>query len=115
MTTRVHTIMLSDALGEPSITIPVTGATVAIGVPAAKNYTKLITPAGTLATLTITVGSGTVAGQLLRIAFSQIITALTYSGSNWATTGLAVPTDAAVDSSHVWAWSASAAKWLRVA
>jgi hypothetical protein len=60
---------------------PATGATVTISPPAAGGNVFLrLSPSGTLATLTITLPSGPVDKQYIRVFSTQIITALTVNG-----------------------------------
>lgn len=60
------------------IDTPATGATVDM-TGANPIYTEIIDPAGTLATLTIILPDAAADGQILRLKFSQVITALTIS------------------------------------
>lgn len=60
--------------------VPTTGGTVA----AATTQWNIIDPAGTLATLTITLPSSPVDGQIVEYSFSQAVTALTFAGGTLA-------------------------------
>ena len=90
---------------------PTTGQTVVMTADA-RDRTLYLTPAGTLATLTVTLPADATSRvmQIARIATSQIITALTING---ATTILATVTTLAIGS--VTFQKVAASTWIRVA
>jgi len=99
--------------GAPAQVAPTTGGTVTV-TPAGPITVESINPTGTLANLTLTISNGTFDGQVVFAAFSQIITALAYGGTNiTATNGLALPNSAAVGDSLGFVWKVSGAKWTR--
>lgn len=99
---------------EVNISTPLTGATVAL-TPDAYLYNAVIEPAATIDALTVTVVNGTTAGQQVRIAFTQVVTALTL-GPNFvpAIPGLPKPTTAAAGNSFLFVWSVTQSGWVRI-
>jgi hypothetical protein len=61
----------------PAYSTPTAGQTVALSTTTSNN---IVNPAGTLATLTVTVPTSPVDGQVARILFTQAVTALTMTG-----------------------------------
>lgn len=96
---------------DPVISTPTTGQTVTI-TPSGLVSCKIINPAGTLATLTVTLANGTQVGQIMFVAFSQIVTILTVTATNVQTT-LPLPTAAAVGQGLGFVWSVGLTKWVR--
>lgn len=93
--------------------IPTTGQTVT-PVFTGEFTVVQVNPAGTLANLTLTLGVGTIAGQVCYVAFSQIITALAVTTTNvTATGGFPLPTAAAANQTFGFTWSAASSKWTR--
>lgn len=87
---------------------PATGNTVIANT---NGYTRLlIDPAGTLATLTITMPSSPQDGDRLEISSSQVLTALTISGG----TIVGTLTTLAVAGFASFVFSATGSKWFRV-
>lgn len=87
------------------VATPVTTDTVTID---ANTSLEVINPAGTIAALTLNFPTGVYDGQPLRLAFTQIVTAIT-------TTGAALQfalTSAAVGDKKHYQWSASLNKWV---
>lgn len=97
---------------DPVISVPTTGGTVDI-TNVSFNAVRVLNPAGTLATLTVILEDGTQGGEKVRLASTQIITALTLSG-NISASGLAVPTAMAVSNSFEFVWSQGLLNWVRV-
>lgn len=98
------------AATEVQLAVPTTGQTVA-ATPNSDTYAVAVTPAGTLANLTLTIPNGSRAGQTCSFSFSQVITALAL-GANFAATVLPLPTAAAIGDYRIFQWSATAVKWL---
>lgn len=91
---------------------PATGATVSPTAPQ-MFQNVFINPAAGIATLTLTLPTGTLQGQVMYVAFTQVVTALTVTATNIGTHGIASPTTAIATSSFAWAWDNTAAKWNR--
>lgn len=85
---------------------PATGNTVVVS---AGTTALLLNPAGTLATLTITLPSSPVDGQTLSIGTSQILTSLTVNGG----TIVGTLTTLALGGYAYFVYGATAAKWFR--
>ena len=115
MTVQTHNAMFIDGptVIEPNIYTPLTATTVAL-VPASMMCFDVISPAGTIAALTLTVANGTIAGQRQRLVFTQIVTALTCSGANLSATVLAFPTASAANQVVEFIWSVTNSWWIRV-
>lgn len=86
---------------------PATGATVVVE---AGDTWLLLTPAGTLATLTVTLPTAT-DGQIVRVTSSQILTALTVGGGS---TVNGAPTAMAANGYFTMAYSATLNVWQRI-
>ena len=93
---------------------PATGATVSPTAPQMLSN-AFINPAAGIATLTLTLPTGTLQGQWLWVTFTQAVTALTVTATNIGTHGIASPAAATATSSFAWAWDNTAAKWNRFA
>ena len=89
--------------------VPTTGATVTI---LAADAWLIVTPAGTLAALTVALPSVKNAGQEVLVVSSQIITALTLSGSG--TTVIGAPTAMTAGGFFRMKYDAVLAVWFRV-
>ena len=85
---------------------PATGETVVV---ATGDTWLLLTPAGTLATLTVTLPTAT-DGQIVRVTSSQILTALTVSGG----TVNGAPTSMTANGYFTMAYSATLNVWQRI-
>ena len=96
---------------DPQTFIPVTGGTVTLAA-FGSSLNTFINPAGTLATLTFTLPSGTMRNQKVYITFTQAITALTVSGT-LGTAGLPALTAAVANTSYAYVWSVALAAWNR--
>jgi len=90
---------------------PATGNTVTIPGFNGNQLLVIIDPAGTLATLTITLPAAS-DGQRVVIACSQIVTALTLNSAAGSILG-AITTIAANALGTAYCWSATANKWFR--
>lgn len=90
-----------------------TGGSTTMGVNTAINQYFAYISSGTLATYELIADDGTIDGQSLHLTFNHIITALTYTGANWGSAGLAVPTAAAANTQVIWVWDTTL-KWVRV-
>jgi hypothetical protein len=106
--------MTSFPAGAYVAVIPTTGQSLVIpnGVNA-----YLMNPAGTLATLTLTMPSSPVNGQLLRIASSATITALTLSGAAGQTilnNPTAITVSTTTPYNYAFMYNAVSAAWNRV-
>jgi hypothetical protein len=88
---------------------PVTGGTVTV---AAGDIWLIVTPASTLATLTIALPAARTEGQIVRVNCTQIITALTVSGQGTAVSG--APTTLTAGAFFDMAYSATLNSWYRV-
>jgi hypothetical protein len=99
---------------DPQFSVPTAGGTVS---PAAtgSQIQVFINPAGTLATLTLTLPTGLIKGQTLYATFTQIITALTVTATNVDSKGKVTPTAAAVGDTFGWVWDSASTKWNRIA
>lgn len=86
---------------------PAAGGTVAIAAP---NSTLVLSPAGLLATLTVTLPASPADGDRVSIKSTQIVTALTLSGGSVADTVAALAVGPAVDLMY----DATAGVWRRV-
>lgn len=106
---ELGTIPLSSAqsamLGGTQYAAPTTGQTVTAAVTTGVLF---IDPAGTLAALTVVLPAGPVDGQIFRMATSQILTALTITGTIVGTL-----TTLAAAGSAQFIYSASGSKWFR--
>lgn len=91
----------------PTTTAPTTGGTVA----AATTQWNVINPAGTLATLTITLPDNPVDGELVEYSFRQIITSLTVSAGAGGASVDGITTSAA-NSWVRWGYVASLTRWV---
>lgn len=99
--------------GDPQFSTPTAGGTVSPTATGAQ-IQCFINPSGTLATLTLTLPTGTIKGQTLYATFTQIITALTVTGTNVDSKGKVTPTAAAVGDTFGWVWDSASAKWNRI-
>lgn len=90
--------------------VPLTGTTVTAAV---ADTWLIITPAGTLAALTIALPTVRTAGQTVLVNCSQIITALTVSGSG--TTVIGAPTSLTANAFFRLRFDAVTAAWYRIA
>lgn len=75
--------------------------------------TEILNPAGTLATLTVTMSAAPVDGQIERILTTQTVTTLTVS-PNSGQTVLGAPTTTTVSNGYAWQWVASLSTWVRL-
>lgn len=91
----------------PTTTAPTTGGTVA----AATTQWNVINPAGTLATLTITLPDNPVDGELVEYSFRQIITSLTVAAGAGGASVDGITT-AAANSWARWGYVASLTRWV---
>ena len=89
---------------------PTTGQTVTVTT---GDTWLLITPAGTLATLTVTLPTDRTDGQIVRVISSQILTALTVGGAGTTVNG--APTTMSANGFFEMAYSATLNAWYRVA
>ena len=89
---------------------PTTGTTVAI--PNRTSWAKL-TPAGTLATLTLTMPPNPQANDLVQIVSTQVVTALTVTGAGGQTV-VGAPGALAVNTGIAFRWDQQSAAWSRV-
>lgn len=98
------------AVGKPAsqYASPLTGATVQVKV--AGDSWLILTPAGTLAALTVALPISPVDGDVLRVTSSQTITALTLSG-----TVLGAPTTMGAATPFALAYDGVNSVWRRVA
>ena len=99
----------------PNIIAAVSGGSTTAGTNLATSQNFLFISAGTMATYEIAADSGTDGtydGQIIYHTFNNIVTALTYTGANWGSDGLAVPTAAAAGQCFGWVWDATH-KWVR--
>lgn len=113
-TVLIPTLLLGS--GATQYSVPTTGGTVAVN---ANTTSVILDPAGTLATLTVTLPAATALtdGQRLRLASSQTITALTITAGSGTTiaqnpTALTVSTTGSYGYEFVYV--ASATKWIRL-
>lgn len=72
-----------------------------------------INPAGTLTTLTLTLNSGNLPGQELKVVFGQGVTLLTVTSTN-IISALPLGGITALGFSLEFVWDSSQAKWIRV-
>lgn len=89
---------------------PTTGQTVTVTT---GDTWLLITPAGTLAMLTITLPTDRTDGEIVRVTSSQILTALTVGGAGTTVNG--APTAMTANGFFEMAYSATLDAWYRVA
>jgi hypothetical protein len=87
---------------------PTTGQTVVLN--ASRDNTAFINPSGTLATLTITLPSTGVNGDIQTITTSQVITALTLNGG----TKVGALTTLVLGGFASYQWSSSGSKWFKI-
>ena len=94
--------------------IPVTGATVAV-TDDGNSYWLLLLPAGTLATLTVTLPAvaNCVDGQTINVTSSQTITALTING-NGATDVIGEPTTMGATSPFTLKFDKTSLTWYKI-
>jgi hypothetical protein len=90
-----------------NIAIPLTGGTVVLS--AAAPY-QIINPAGTLATLTITLPAAPANNQMQYVSFMQVITAATFNGG----TILGAPASLAIGGTVGFVFDAGTAAWYRI-
>lgn len=91
---------------------PATGATVSPTAP--QMFSRVfINPAAGIATLTLTLPTGTIQGQEISATFTQAVTTLTVTATNIGTHGIASPAAATATSCFAWAWDNTATKWNR--
>lgn len=115
MTVQLHSSMqVVPAVAEPIFNTPLAGDSVEL-TPVGAVQSALFTPAGTLATLTISIDDGLLPGQRLSIVTTQAVTALTLGGTNLSATILALPTSLTANQKVDWVWSATHSYWVRVA
>lgn len=88
---------------------PLTGTTVVV---ATGDTWLLITPAGTLAALTVTLPTDRTEGEIVRVTSSQILTSLTVGGAGTTVNG--APTTLAANGFFEMAYSATLNAWYRV-
>jgi hypothetical protein len=93
---------------------PATGTTVSPTAPQ-MFQNVFINPAAGIATLTLTLPTGTLQGQVMWVTFTQAVTTLTVTATNIGTHGIASPAAATATSSFAWAWDNTAARWNRFA
>ncbi len=111
--TQVATTAYADRFnGDPQFSIPVAAGTVSPTATGNEIHVH-INPAGTLASLTLTLPTGTIKGQRLYATFTQIITTLTVTGTNVDTKGKVAPTAAAVGDTFGYVWDSVSTKWNR--
>lgn len=89
---------------------PTTGQTVTITT---GDTWLLLTPAGTLATLTVTLPTDRTDGEIVRVTSSQILTALTVDGAGTTVNG--APTAMAAEGFFTMAYSETLNAWYRIA
>lgn len=110
-TAYVQTQIPASLFSEPGLSTPTTGQTVTV-TPASPIYSHIIDPAGLLLALTVNMANGTIAGQIVRVAFSQAITTLTLGINISGTLGLNLPLTLGGGSALTFVWSASNNKWI---
>ena len=88
---------------------PTTGQTVTV---ATGDSWLVLTPAGTLATLTVTLPTDRTDGEIVRVSSSQIITALTVSGAGTALAG--APTTIAAGGFWIMCYTSVLNSWVRI-
>lgn len=103
-------------LGAMQYAAPLTGTTVAV---AAGTTNMVLDPAGTIATLTLTLPAASLLqdGQILRISSSQTVTALTVtpgSGTTVSNTPTAITISATGPYGYEFVYRAANTKWYRV-
>lgn len=103
-------LVFSSAFPVQQFATPTTGQTVTVTT---GQSWLVVTPAGTLAALTITLPTNRTDGQIVRVTCSQIITSLTVSGAGTTVTG-APTTLAAVNGFFTMAYTSTLNAWIRV-
>lgn len=112
--TGTGNILLSTAVyADPQFFTPAAADTVA-PTATGSSIVCFINPAGTIATMTLTLPTGAYKGQRLTANFTQIVTTLTVTNTNTDTKGLAQPTAATATSAFEWAWDSASGKWNRI-
>ena len=112
--TKAASTAYADAFNaDPQFFVPTTGGTVSPTASGAQ-VQAFINPAGTLATLTLTLPTGAFKGQTLYATFTQIITALTVTATNVDSKGKVTPTAAAVGDTFGYVWDSVSTKWNRI-
>lgn len=112
--TGTGNILLSTAVyADPQFFTPAAAGTVA-PTATGSSIVCFINPAGTIATMTLTLPTGAYKGQRLTANFTQIVTTLTVTNTNTDTKGLAQPTAATTTSAFEWAWDSASGKWNRI-
>jgi hypothetical protein len=111
-TKAASTAYVNGFFGDPQFFTPAAADTVS---PAATGpvINCFIDPSGTIASMTLTLPTGAVKGQVCYVNFHQIVTALTVTGTNVDNKGLTTPTAATATSTFAWAWDSVSAKWNR--
>ncbi len=92
---------------------PTAASTVTIAAFTGNNKAIVWNPAGTLATLTLSLADGGFNGQTVDLYTSQIVTALTLTGNFAASVGAAQPTALTAGQYVKWVWDATS-KWVRI-
>jgi len=107
--------LMQDNLTLPTATLaqqfaaPATGETVVVET---GDSWLLLTPSGTLATLTVTLPTDRTDGQIVRVTSSQILTALTVGGAGTTVNG--APTAMTANGFFTMAYSATLNVWQRI-
>lgn len=89
--------------------IPTTGQTVVVSNSGQPNITLLVTPAGTLLALTVTLPSAPFDGQKVKILSSQILTGLTVGGG----TIVGAATSSVLGGFSEYQWNQANSIWYR--
>lgn len=92
-----------------SVQVPTTGFTITI---ADNTSTLILNPAGTLATGTVTLPANPIDGQIIRIATSQIVTALTISANSGQTMADAFSTTLGAGSGKSYIYHLAGTVWF---
>lgn len=76
--------------------------------------TQILTPAGTIATATVTLPVNPLDGQIVRVCTTQIVTTLTVSPGTGATMGTTYAAALAAGGGLQWLYKSSNATWYKI-
>ena len=103
----LNSIQAPYAIRASSIQVPITGGTVTIP-PGYGTQNIVVSPAGTLANLSVILPASGLDGAEINLIFTQAVTNLTWSG---ATTLGSVPVTVAANTQIVLLWNAASSHW----
>lgn len=112
MVTRTAAGFTAISASTAQYAVPTTGQTVSVTQTGASTLNLVIDPAGTLATLTIALPTGSFDGQRFSLMTSQALTGVTMTTATGSIVGAI--TTAAANAFATYVWSTTATKWYRI-